>query len=88
MDEFALDVASDTFASTALAGTNLPAVEDLFARVRSRKPPGGVSKGGALQELYELEALAEAQQHRLFDHMDNTPAPKILRVRPQSEGVF
>ena len=88
MDEFALDVASDTFASTALAGTNLPAVEDLFARVRSRKPPGGVSKGGALQELYELEALAEAKQHRLFDHMDNTPAPEILRVRPQSEGVF
>jgi hypothetical protein len=88
MDEFALDLASDTFAATALAGTNLPAVEDLFARVRSRKPPGGVSKGGALQELYELEALSEAKAHKLYDHVDNTPVPEILRVRPQSEGLF
>ena len=88
MDEFALDVASDAFASAALAGTNLPAVEDLFARVRSRKPPGGVSKGGELQELYELEALSEAKAHRLYDHIDNTPQPEILRVRPQSEGLF
>jgi hypothetical protein len=88
MDEFALDVASDAFASAAVAGTNLPALEDLFARVRSRKPPGGVSKGGELQELYELEALAEAKAHRLYDHIDNTPPPEILRVRPESQGRF
>ena len=31
MDEFALDVASDTFASTALAGPNLPAVEESWS---------------------------------------------------------
>lgn len=88
MDEFALDVASDTFASTALAHTNLPAVEDLFARVRSRKPPGGVSEGGALQELYQLEALAEVKAHKLYDHIDSTPVPEILRVRPQAAGLF
>jgi len=32
--------------------------------------------------------LSEAKAHRLYDHIDNTPQPEILRVRPQSEGLF
>ena len=59
-----LSVASDVFASSALVASADLGASDVFGPRRSRKPPAGVSEGGALQELYQLEALLEIKLHR------------------------
>lgn len=57
-----LAVASTAFASSLLAVSTDLDTSDWFGPRRSRmRPPEGVSKGGALQELYQLEALLEVK---------------------------